>query len=81
MRIEVFKTNVKEADRARCLLELLHGEFGEYTANFDLDDCDRILRVVSKSDVIDTLLLIDFLRRSGVDAQVLADDIPETMQA
>lgn len=80
MRIEVFKTNVKDADHAQLILDLIHGRFSEYTANFDLDDCDRILRVVSRSAVIDALLLMNLLKSFGVDAEVLADEIPEIFE-
>jgi len=47
MMIEVFKTNVKHADHAKILVDQIHTTFADYTANFDLEDCDRILRVVS----------------------------------
>lgn len=80
MRIEVFKTNVKDADQARGIVDLIHGGFGEYTANFDLDDCDKILRVVSESAAIDSLLLMNLLKHLGVDAEVLADEIPEIFE-
>jgi hypothetical protein len=41
--IEVFKTNVTEKENADSLLEQLHKV--NYKANFDLEDCDRILRI------------------------------------
>lgn len=43
--IEVFKTDVRNERDVNLLIALIHKTFGEYRANFDLEDCDRILRV------------------------------------
>jgi hypothetical protein len=43
--IEVFKTNVKDAAEAGRLTALLRHHFPGSRINFDLHDCDRILRV------------------------------------
>jgi hypothetical protein len=53
--IEVFKTNINCADKATQLVEQIHENFASYRANFDLNDCDRILRVVSGNNNIDPL--------------------------
>ncbi|MGC1240022.1 MAG: hypothetical protein WA874_00465 [Chryseosolibacter sp.] len=77
MRIEVFKTNVKDAGHAQMLLERIHFSFSDYTATFDLEDCDRILRVASATGLIDVSSLMKLLRSFGVQADVLPDDIPQ----
>jgi len=46
--IEIFKTNVKELSQARELVVLLNRHFPEARINFDLHDCDKILRVEGK---------------------------------
>jgi hypothetical protein len=43
--IEVFKTNVENADESAQLIHQLHAHFPSYKINFDLEDCDRILRI------------------------------------
>lgn len=43
--VEVFKTNVQQQRQAAWLLGLLNRQFPLCRINFDLDDCDRILRV------------------------------------
>ena len=43
--IEVFKTNVQEFSEAQKLVALLHRHFPNSKINFDLDDCDKVLRV------------------------------------
>lgn len=44
-RVEVFKTNVQQADEAEMLIQKIGEHFPECKINFDLSDCDRILRV------------------------------------
>ena len=43
--IEVFKTNVQEFSEAQKLVALLRRHFPNSKINFDLDDCDKVLRV------------------------------------
>ncbi|QMU31554.1 hypothetical protein HUW48_13655 [Adhaeribacter radiodurans] len=72
--VEVFKTNVKDQHNAQMLLSLIHQTFHEYKANFDLDDCDNILRVASGSEFIQAACLIQLLRDFGFNAEVLPDE-------
>lgn len=76
LMIEVFKTNVHNRQDAGMLIEQIHRSFIHYQANFDLDDCDRILRVKCLSGVIQPASLIDFLKDRGFNAEVLPDEIP-----
>jgi len=43
--VEVFKTDVHNEERAIMLLSVLSQRFPSHRINFDLEDCDRILRV------------------------------------
>jgi hypothetical protein len=43
--VEVFKTNVNNKWSANKLTEKLQQHFPDHKINFDLDDCDNILRV------------------------------------
>ncbi len=43
--VEVFKTNVQQTEEAEMLIEKLAEHFPAHEINFDLSDCDRILRV------------------------------------
>ena len=47
--IEVFKTTVAERDQAKRLVDMLMEHFPGSRINFDLHDCDNILRVEGKS--------------------------------
>jgi hypothetical protein len=47
--IEVFKTNVKKPVQAKKVVDILLEHFPGNKINFDLHDCDKILRVEGKS--------------------------------
>ena len=72
--VEVFKTNVETGEQAERLAILIRENFPEYSVNFDLDDCDKILRVKSKVELIQNDLLICFLKDLGYEAEVLPDN-------
>ena len=46
MKVEAFKTNVDETHEARELVKLISERFSFAHVNFDLHDCDNVLRVV-----------------------------------
>ena len=72
--VEVFKTDVIEPEHADMLVHQIHQNFNDYKANFDLEDCDKILRVKSLSGSIQPFLLINLLHAFGFSAEVLPDD-------
>lgn len=47
--VEVFKTNVRQRRQAKMLLGLMARQFPMLKINFDLEDCDKILRVEGES--------------------------------
>jgi hypothetical protein len=69
--IEVFSTNVNDPQHASMLVNRIHTEFSHYKANFDLEDCDNILRVVSSNGIVNSLCLIELLRDHGFQAEIL----------
>lgn len=73
MMVEVFKTNVTCPDRAATLVRAIHARFEAYHANFDLSDCDRILRVASTTHPVCAESLIAWLHEKGIAAEVLPD--------
>jgi hypothetical protein len=74
MGVEVFKTNVADSERAKWLANQIEINFTNCKVNFDLDDCDRILRVVFEGK-IQSDSLIDLLKNVGCIAEVLPDKI------
>jgi hypothetical protein len=79
--VEVFKTDVSEAEHARILLHEINLKFTGYEVNFDLQDCDRILRVKSNTGIVDSSALIDLLKGYGYNAEVLPDEEVQTAPA
>ena len=43
--VEVFKTNVRSIREAKFIIQKLAEQFPRHKINFDLSDCDKILRV------------------------------------
>ena len=72
--IEVFKTNVESPDQATMLIDQIQRNFADYKVNFDLHDCDNILRVKTAAESIEPQSLIDFLKEFGFHAEVLSDE-------
>lgn len=77
--VEVFKTNVADGFAADQLIEEIQLTFETYQANFDLDDCDLILRVKSASKDVDATAIILLLNKSGFEASVLPDELDQDM--
>jgi tRNA G26 N,N-dimethylase Trm1 len=67
--IEVFKTNVARREQAAKLLEVLENHFPVLKINFDLEDCDKILRV--KGSVVAPERIINVITSNGYQCSVL----------
>lgn len=71
--IEVFKTNVTDEVSACILLDIIRAHQSGFTADFDLDDCDRILRVQIAEGAVCCDSIVALLKRHGWEAEVLPD--------
>ncbi|PWT95525.1 MAG: hypothetical protein C5B52_17690 [Bacteroidetes bacterium] len=67
--VEVFKTNVEEKVQASFIITLLKGHFPEARINFDLTDCDRILRL--EGDDLITYKVVHLVNEQGFYCTVL----------
>jgi hypothetical protein len=67
--IEIFKTNVQEEQIANSIIEQLLEHFSEAKINFDLEDCDKILRI--ESEIIDTPKVIQLLNENEFQCETL----------
>jgi len=76
--VEVFRTNVKDRFHADQLLEQIHKSFPAYKANFDLEDCDKILRIKSESGMVQPMPVILLLSECGFHAETLPDELPSS---
>ena len=67
--VEVFKTNVQKKTESRMLLSVLSEAFPSTKINFDLSDCDRVLRV--EGDNLEALRIMILIKQYGFHCEVL----------
>lgn len=72
---EVFSTNIENHPHALIVAGMIRNVFPDYRVNFDLDDCDHILRIQSSHD-INVPAVLKIVRFAGFNAYVLPDEIP-----
>jgi hypothetical protein len=53
--VEIFKTNVEQEEHSVLLITQLSNNFPNLKINFDLEDCDKILRVEGMPIPIETI--------------------------
>ena len=67
--VEVFKTNVQKKTQSKMLLCILSEAFPSFKINFDLSDCDKVLRV--EGDNIEALRILILVKEYGVKCEIL----------
>jgi hypothetical protein len=67
--VEIFKTNITDGVQAGFILQLLKEQWPQYKANFDLEDCDRILRI--ESDSVENEKILSLMNLQGYLCEVL----------
>lgn len=67
--VEVFKTNVQKKAQSKMLLSILSEAFPSFKINFDLSDCDRVLRV--EGDNMEALRIMMLVKKHGFACEVL----------
>lgn len=70
--VEIYKTNVKDALEAQLVLSHIHKKIPGCKANFDLEDCDSILRTETK-EYLETNKIITLLEQLGYYCAVLSE--------
>lgn len=67
--VEVFKTNVGKKAQSKMLLGVLHEAYPSLKINFDLSDCDKVLRVEGEN--IESLRIITLVKTYGYNCDFL----------
>ena len=67
--VEVFKTNIQKKAQSKMLLCILSEAFLSFKINFDLSDCDKVLRV--KGNNIEALRIMILVKEHGFKCEVL----------
>jgi hypothetical protein len=65
--VEIFKTNVTNKRLAARVLKELTARLPAYRFNFDLEDCDRILRVQSEEMAIKCNRVVEVVKEQRVE--------------
>ena len=68
--VEVFKTNVQQSELAKQLALALLERFPFSKINFDLEDCDKILRIEGSQVCVETIITL--LSSHGFKCEVLS---------
>lgn len=66
--VEVFKTNIEE-NIADSILQKLVSHLPESYVNFDLEDCDRILRI--ENCTVHAMEVIQIIKQNGFECELL----------
>jgi hypothetical protein len=69
--IEVFATNIDTHRKAEKVLNQIREAYPDYLANFDLEDCDKILRIETRESLIDTKSIIQLVIEMNGEASLL----------
>ena len=67
--VESFKTNVQKKAQSKMLLCILSETFPSFKINFDLSDCDRVLRV--EGDNMEPLRIMILVKEYGFECEIL----------
>ena len=67
--VEAFKTNVQKKTQSKMLLSILSEAFPSFKINFDLSDCDKVLRVEGNN--IEALPIMILVKEHGFTCELL----------
>ena len=67
--VEAFKTNVQKKTQSKMLLSILSETFPSFKINFDLSDCDKVLRV--EGDNMEALRIMILVKEYGFECEIL----------
>lgn len=67
--VEVFKTNVQKKMQSKMMITALSEIFPSLKINFDLSDCDKVLRV--EGDNMESLKIISLVKEHGFMCEIL----------
>ncbi|MGN6602601.1 MAG: hypothetical protein ACTHK8_09130 [Ginsengibacter sp.] len=67
--VEVFKTNVQRKAQSKMLLGILSKAFPSFQINFDLLDCDKVLRVEGDNMQVSRIMML--VKKYGFRCELL----------
>ena len=67
--VEVFKTDVQKKAQSKMLLGVLSEAFPSFKINFDLSDCDKVLRVEGDNMEVSSIMVL--IKEHGFQCDLL----------
>ncbi|HWK02491.1 MAG TPA: hypothetical protein VNS58_02600 [Puia sp.] len=71
--VQVFKTDVQDKKEAKRIILFLHQNYSHCKVNFDLDDCDKILRIENQLGRVEETAIQLVVAGYGYDCEPLQD--------
>jgi len=71
--VEIFRTNVKSKRLAGKILKALQANLPAFHFNFDLDDCDRILRVQSNGKPVECHKIMQIVQGHEIEISLFEE--------
>ncbi|MEJ4088943.1 hypothetical protein [Galbibacter orientalis] len=68
--VEIFKTSVNNQQLANQIVSDLNQLYSDYQINFDLEDCDKVLRIESNNS-IDILGVLNFGKLNNIKIELI----------
>lgn len=68
--VEIFKTDVATEEQAQSIKSALNLVFPDYTIHFDLEDCDKVLKICS-FDAINPSEILNFGIQNNVQIEII----------
>ncbi len=72
--VEILRTNVQNEVAASYLVGMIQLQLPDQRVNFDLKDCDRILRIQATFPRWEAIIRL--LEKEGFHAELLPDEVP-----
>ncbi|NHN25954.1 hypothetical protein FIA58_009735 [Flavobacterium jejuense] len=72
--VEVYKTNINSKKKAKQVISVLQKILPTAKINFDLEDCDNILRIETSMNAIDATTITKLIDEQGFYMEALPDN-------
>lgn len=69
--VEIFRTNVEDHQMANKIIAHFNHYYPDYRVNFDLDDCDNVLRIEC-SNSIDVVGVLSYAEINQIEMEVIS---------
>jgi hypothetical protein len=67
--IGIFRTNINTAQDKNNVIQAISGSFNVAGCSVDIEDCDKVLRIVTEQDILDEIIIL--VQRMGYQCTVL----------